>query len=134
MEEPMDDISPLTAPEKPDRRAPPAPADAWPATVRQLLLETWGAQACQRPADWPEALARLLKDGAATPGGCGYGRGSLAPVINAAVGALARRFDDVPPTDPADAVWRVFPKLDQAHCTRLATLLIEARSIGRAAA
>jgi hypothetical protein len=28
---------------------------------RQLLLQTWGRQACQRAADWPETLQNLLR-------------------------------------------------------------------------
>ena len=112
----------------------PAPPDRWP---ERLLLQVWGEQACQRPADWPDVLARLLKDGTATPGNGDEGRrprASMKPAVDAAVAALAAGFgaDTAPPADPPLAVWRAFPKLDKAHCARLAALLIEARTMAPA--
>jgi hypothetical protein len=92
--------------------------------VRELLLATWGRQACQNPAHWPEVLERLLKDAPATPGGTSHGRASLKPAVEEAVAALAAAFAAGPPPDPADCVWRAFPKLDRAHCAELAELLM----------
>jgi hypothetical protein len=86
--------------------------DTWTDTVRNCLLEVWGRQACQRPADWPEVRERLLT--------------TLAPLVDTAAAELARLFDGRSLDDPAIAVWRSFPRLDRNHCAKLATLLVDA--------
>jgi hypothetical protein len=88
-------------------------AAAWANTVRELLLQVWGEQACQRASDWPDVRQRLLEQ--------------LATVVESAVAELARLFGDgLPPDDPTLTVWRTFSKLDRVHCARLAAVLIEA--------
>jgi hypothetical protein len=99
----------------------------WQDTVRALLLETWGAQACRRPADWPDVLGRLLKSGVGLSGG--MTRTSMKDAVDDAVIALAAAFDaNAPlPDDPSRVVWRAFTKLDHVHCRLLAQRLVEAR-------
>jgi hypothetical protein len=87
------------------------------------LLAVWGRQTCRNRADWPATLDRLLKDAPATPGGTSHGRASLEPAVEGAIAALAAAFAAGPPADPAEAVWRAFPKLDREHCGELAGLL-----------
>jgi hypothetical protein len=87
-------------------------------TVRALLLATWGQQACQRPGDWPDVLARLMKNGAGF--GAGMTRGSTKDAV---VAALVQAFGgNTLPDDPAHTVWRCFSKLD------IAQRLIETRA------
>lgn len=117
-------------------------ATAWEAVVRRHLTDTWGAQSCRRASDWPDVFARLMAAGAATPGGSGYGRGSLKDAVNEAVTELAQTFADqasldaalarmrerfkgqATPVMPGFVVWVCFPKLDQAHAAELAALLM----------
>jgi hypothetical protein len=88
-----------------------ATIDPWSTEVRELLLAVWLEQACRRPADRPEVLARLLL--------------RWGPAVDEAVAALAA-FRDGVPADPADATWRAFPRLDRNHCAQLTTSLIAA--------
>jgi hypothetical protein len=115
---------------------------SWPVTVRRHVYETWGEQSCRNPDHWPEVFDRLMKDGTATPGGSGYRRGSLRPTFERVVAELAQVFADpvsleatlarmrqrfkgqVAPITPGFVVWTFFPKLDQRHATKLATLLL----------
>ena len=77
--------------------------------VRTLLLEVWGAQACQVAShEWPQVLARLMKATA--------DRYSLKDAVDEAVPALLAAFRDRPPADPAATVRRCFPKLTPEHC------------------
>jgi hypothetical protein len=99
-----------------------------PELVRELLLATWGQQACQHPEYWPEVLTKLLKDGTCTnPGNT---RASFAPRVDPAVTALTEAYDAGTPADGVDLVWRVFPMLDRPHCAELAGLLAAEAQFG----
>ena len=89
--------------------------------VRELLLATWGRQACQLSEHWPDVLVQLLKNGTCTnPGNT---RASFAPRVDAAVTALTEAYGAGTPADGVDMVWRFFPMLDPPHCAELAWLL-----------
>ena len=86
-----------------------------PERIRTLLLQVWGEQACQRPADWPEVLARLMVSRPNI-------RGSIKPWLDAAVVSIAAKLeagDGITGTD----VWVAFSKLDHVHRDKLAALL-----------
>jgi hypothetical protein len=88
-----------------------------PDQVRQELLAIWGRQTCQvQPQDWPQVLARLMRDG----GSQHSHRGRLKAAVDEAVAALTAAFAGDPPADPADTVWRAFPRLDLRHRTEIA--------------
>jgi hypothetical protein len=104
----------------------PAPFDQ---TVRQLLLDCWGRQACRdHPQDWPDVLASLMQAAPASPHTSfeNKGRGSLKPAVDYAVAMLAQAFTAGPPVDAPMVVWQAFPKLDRAHCAELAGALTAA--------
>jgi hypothetical protein len=88
--------------------------------VHELLLDTWGKQACRRPEDWPDVLGRLLKDGVCT--GPGSRRTSFAPRVEDAVAQLTAAYAAGAAPGP-DLVWRCFPMLDREHAKELAALL-----------
>jgi hypothetical protein len=101
--------------------------------VHAHLYATWGDQSCQRPSDWPDVFARFMASAKASDlsSPSSHGRGSLRPMFNEAVAALTEAFNaDVPPADPAEAVWRIFPRLDREHCQQLADLLMRERANG----
>jgi hypothetical protein len=103
--------------------------------TRDELLRIWGEQACQNPNDWPEVLEALLKgrvpderdvdsDGNLKPK-ARYPRGGLRRLVDEATRTITAAFVDRIPADPANVVWRAFPRLDRANCARLAMRLIE---------
>jgi hypothetical protein len=102
---------------------------------RELLLQTWGEQACRNPDHWPDTLAALLRgrphddrdfeDGHLKER-ARYPRGSLLPWVDDATRILTAAFANGVPDDPADAIWRAFSKLDREHCALLADRLITA--------
>lgn len=83
--------------------------------IRTLLLQVWGEQACQNPAHWPDALARLR---VARPNL----RGSITPWIEHAVATIGAQLDAGKQLTGED-VWCAFPKLDRARCVQLVALL-----------
>jgi hypothetical protein len=100
--------------------------------TRELLLQTWGEQACQRPTDWPSVLENLLRghphdakdfdERGNLKDRARYPRGSLLPALDEAARTLTEAFANEPPADPIDTVWRAFSKL-----------MRELRQAGRAA-
>jgi hypothetical protein len=103
---------------------------------RQLLLQTWGEQSCQNPANWPETLASLLKgrphddrdfdEHGHLKERAKYPRGSLSPWVDRATRSLTTAFASNIPDDPTDTCWRAFSKLNRQSCARLADRLINA--------
>jgi len=95
------------------------------ATIRKLLLEIWGHQACQiRPQDWPDVLARLLKAGVCRE--VGNTRYPMRIHVDEAVASIEKlmQLPELPHEDLAHAIWRAFPKLDHAHAAMLADHLV----------
>jgi hypothetical protein len=84
-----------------------------PARVKELLLRTWGEQACQNPDNWPptvrELMARSIKQT----------NGSYRLRVAEACEAIASAFANGCPADADDVVWRAFLMLDQDHRTQL---------------
>lgn len=102
-----------------------------PERVRMHLHTVWGQQACQRPADWPDAFGRSMSDAPATKGSSSEnkGRGNLRALFNEAVAALVAAFGaETPPDDSVNSIYLAFPRLDLAHRARLAKLLMEERT------
>jgi hypothetical protein len=77
-------------------------------TVRSALYEVWGQQACQRPADWPDAFARFMAASNNT-------RTSLKPRYEAAIATLTEAYGAGIPPDGEDLIWRAFAHLDPDH-------------------
>jgi hypothetical protein len=95
--------------------------------VRAHLLAEWGRQSCRNPADWPDVLARLLRDGVGLANG--MTRTGFAPRVDAAVAEITALFTaDRPPAGAAMATWRAFPMLTRANAVWLAKALIQARA------
>jgi hypothetical protein len=76
--------------------------------IREILLRTWGEQACQvnNARDWPEALERYM-----TPNSK---RGSFKPYVDAAVVKVGDMLD-AGEVITVDDMWVAFSKFDVAH-------------------
>jgi hypothetical protein len=87
--------------------------------VRELLIQTWGEQACQvNPKEWPDVFARLMKEG--------KDRGSFKPFVDDAVPVLTKVVNGDAPI-AWDIVWRAFSKLDKEHSATLGHRLEQER-------
>jgi hypothetical protein len=104
--------------------------------VRELLLRTWGEQACRNPANWPDTLESLLRgrphdardfdEHGHLKERARYPRSSLLPAVDEATRTLTAAFARGVPDEPATVVWRAFSKLTRDSCARLTERLIAA--------
>jgi hypothetical protein len=85
--------------------------------VRTALHEAWSRQACQNPADWPDAFARFMAPSNAQ-------RTSLKPRFEATIAVLTEAYADGAPADGPALIHRAFAHLDKAHRAELHRRLV----------